>query len=55
MEGVIFALFQCEEIAAGKISFNLKNKSYFQVFEMKAEMGKLWITPQLLCTYTPEM
>lgn len=26
IEGVIFTLFQCEEIAAGKISFNLKTK-----------------------------
>lgn len=43
------------EIAAGKISFNLKTKTYFQAFEMKTKMVKQWITPNLLCTYTPQM
>lgn len=28
------------EIAAGKISFNLKTETYFQAFEMKTKMAK---------------
>lgn len=35
MTGGFFNIISMLEIAAGKISFNLKTKNYFQVFEMK--------------------
>lgn len=49
---VFFNIILMLEIAAGKISFNLKTKTYFQAFEMKTEMAKSWITPKFYA-HTP--